>query len=60
MLSGLAREITTDCVCGNEFASNKKSFDFNFVVLFARAIASAAAVGSSSNDAFEISKPVKS
>ena len=45
-----------DAHIANLFASNKKSFDFNFVVLFARAIASAAAVGSSSNDAFEISK----
>ena len=47
-------------VCGKHISSTKKLLDFDLETLLAKVIASAAAVASSNNEAFEISKPVRS
>ncbi|CAC9968400.1 hypothetical protein [uncultured Gammaproteobacteria bacterium] len=61
MPSGLARVCKIVIVCGWVLVSIKNLLDlFLRLARFAIIIASAAAVGSSNNDALEISIPVKS
>ena len=55
-----ARVRTTSIVWGWHRASTKKRLLFDFVTRAASAIASAAAVGSSSIDAFAMARPVRS
>ena len=58
--SGSARVFTTLIVCGKQSASTKKAAAFDFDCRRASAIASAAAVGSSSSEALAMSIPVRS
>ena len=58
--SGFARDLIIAIVCLNVLLFIKKVLDLLLATLLANIIASAAEVGSSSNDALEISIPVKS
>ena len=59
--SGLARVFKTSMVCGwQPFDTRNTSFDSSLVLLKNIAMASAADVASSSSEALEIGKPVKS
>ena len=60
MPKGFARVCSTLIVCSKQFSSTKKVSDLFLASLFAKVIASAAAVASSSNEAFAISIPVNS
>ena len=60
MPSGAARVRTTSSVCANTSSATKKRFDALLPVRSASAIASAAAVASSSIDALAIAMPVRS
>ena len=58
--SGSARVFTTAMVCGRQSLSTKNVLALDVVTRCAMAIASAAAVASSSSDALAISSPVRS
>ncbi len=60
MPSGSARVSITPIVCGNASASTMKRFEAAFEARRATVIASAAAVASSSSDAFATGRPVRS
>ena len=60
IFSGFALLLITEIVCLKLLLCTKNLFDFDFETLLASIIASAAAVGSSSNEALEISMEVKS
>ena len=60
MPSGRARVRTTSCVCGKTSSATKKRALFPRVIRRHSVIASAAAVASSSIDAFAIAMPVRS
>ncbi len=58
--SGSARVFTTAIVCGWQSPATRKTLLRLFALRLASVIASAAAVASSSSDAFAISMPVRS
>lgn len=57
---GWARVCTTSSVCGSTSLATYSTFDFDLPTRWIRVIASAAAVPSSSIEAFEMPMPVKS
>ena len=60
MFTGTALVCKTAIVCGCVSWSTKNTLDSFLDALWAILMASAAAVGSSNNDAFETARPVKS